>query len=193
MQSFIVGLGCSKRVGNDTVLARYMADVHGELWNEIQVVKLARWALVSLLVEGKGEWFVVHQDGEMPGLQHVMEVPHGLVDHQELPVVRTVFLLRWAQLPGEEGERLPDVLHSLLEDSTHGGGWSVRDQSERSGWMWMSQESGSRQASFTLVESFDKCVGPSNWMLTLDYGARKDIMERGLNGGCVWKEMPIEI
>jgi len=59
--------------------------------------------------------------------------------------------------------------------------------------MWMSQESGSRQASFTLVESFDKCVGPSNWMLTLDYGARKDIMERGLNGGCVWKEMPIEI
>ena len=73
-------------------------------------------------MEGEGERFVVHQDREMPGLQHVTELSHGVVDCQELPVVRAVFLLRWAQLPGEEGKRLPDVLHSLLEDGTHGGG-----------------------------------------------------------------------
>jgi hypothetical protein len=33
--------------------------------------------------------------------------------------MRCIFV---AQLPGEEGEGLPDVLHLLLEDSTHGGG-----------------------------------------------------------------------
>jgi len=58
----------------------------------------------------------------MPGLQHVTGVPHGLVDCQELPVVRTVFLLGCAQLPGEESERLPDVLQSLLLDGTYVGG-----------------------------------------------------------------------
>ena len=76
---------------------------------------------VRFLVEGKGEWLVVRQDGEMPGLQHVMEVLHSLIHCQELPVVSTVFLLCWTQLPGEEGEGLADVLHLLLEDSTHGG------------------------------------------------------------------------
>jgi len=73
-------------------------------------------------MEGEGEWFVVRQDGEMPGLQHVTEVPHGLVDRQEPPVLRTVFLVCGAQLPGEEGEGLPDVLYPLLEDGTHGSG-----------------------------------------------------------------------
>jgi len=73
-------------------------------------------------VEGEGEWFVFRQDGEMPGLQHVTKVSHSLVDCQELPVVGTVFLLCRAQVPGEECEGLPDVLHLLFEDSTHGGG-----------------------------------------------------------------------
>jgi hypothetical protein len=31
-------------------------------------------------------------------------------------------LLCWAQLSGEEGEGLPDVLHVLLEDGTFGSG-----------------------------------------------------------------------
>ena len=61
-------------------------------------------------MEGEGERFVVRQDGEVSSLQHVTEVPHGLIDHQELPVVTTVFLLCGPQLPGEEGEGLPDVL-----------------------------------------------------------------------------------
>ena len=74
------------------------------------------------MVEGEGERFVVCQDGEMPGLQHVTEVPHGLIDRQELPVVSTVLMLCRAQLPGEEGEGLPDVSHPLLEDGTHGSG-----------------------------------------------------------------------
>jgi hypothetical protein len=30
-------------------------------------------------------------------------------------------------------------------------------------------------------------------MGTLDFRARKDIVKRGLDGGCVWKETPIEI
>jgi len=65
---------------------------------------------------------MVRQDGEMPDLQHVTEVPHGLIDRQELPVVSTVFLLCRAQLRGEEGEGLSDVLHPLLEDGTYGSG-----------------------------------------------------------------------
>ena len=74
------------------------------------------------MVEGEGELFVVRQDGEMPVLQHVTEVPHGLIDLQELRVVSTVIWLCRAQLPGEKGEGLPGVLHPLLEDGTHGGG-----------------------------------------------------------------------
>jgi len=73
-------------------------------------------------VEGEGEWFVVRQDGEMPGLQHVTEVPHGFIDRQEPPVVSTVILLCRAQLLGEEGKGLPYVLHPLLENGTHDGG-----------------------------------------------------------------------
>jgi len=59
-------------------LAGNVADICGELKDEIQVVKLVWWALVSLLVEGEGERFVVRQDDEMPGLQHVTEIPHNL-------------------------------------------------------------------------------------------------------------------
>jgi hypothetical protein len=73
-------------------------------------------------VEGEGERFMVRQDGEMPGLQHVLKVPHSLINRQEFPVVCTVVLLGRAQLSGEECEGLPDVLHPLLEDGIHGGG-----------------------------------------------------------------------
>ena len=45
------------------------------------------------MVDGEIDRFVVRQDGEMPGLQHVTEVPHGLIDRQELPIVCIVFLL----------------------------------------------------------------------------------------------------
>ena len=71
-------LNPGKRVRDDDVLAGNVADICGELKDEIQVVKLVWWALVSLLVEGEGERFVVRQDDEMPGLQHVTEIPHNL-------------------------------------------------------------------------------------------------------------------
>ena len=64
---------------------------------------------------------MVSQDGEMAGLQHVTNVTHRHVDRQVLPVVGTVFLLCRTQFPGEECEGLPDALHTLLEDGTHGG------------------------------------------------------------------------
>jgi hypothetical protein len=73
-------------------------------------------------VEGEDERLVVCHDGEVSGFQHVAEVLHSLVDSQELSVVGTVFLLCRAELLGKEGEGLPDVLHLLLEDGTHGGG-----------------------------------------------------------------------
>jgi hypothetical protein len=73
-------------------------------------------------VEGKDERFVVRQDGEMTGPQHVPEVLHCFVIYQELPIVGTVFLLCRAEPPGEEGKLLPGVLHALLEDGTHGSG-----------------------------------------------------------------------
>jgi len=58
----------------------------------------------------------------MPALQHMMEVPRGLIDRQELLVVSTLNLLCRAQLPGELGEGLPNVLHQHLENGTHGVG-----------------------------------------------------------------------
>jgi hypothetical protein len=57
----------------------------------------------------------------MTGHKHVVEVSQGLVNLQRLPVVDAIFLLRRAELPGKEDEGLPGALHSLLEDSTHGG------------------------------------------------------------------------
>jgi hypothetical protein len=57
----------------------------------------------------------------------------------------------------------------------------------------MRRESGSRQAHFTVIEGCDECISPGNRMGTLDFGAGKDVVERGLNGDCVLKEMPIEI
>ena len=44
------------------------------------MVELARRTLVPLLVEGEGEWLMVCEDGEVPGLQHVAGVLHGLID-----------------------------------------------------------------------------------------------------------------
>jgi hypothetical protein len=46
---------------------------------------------------------VVGENDEVAGFQHVSEMLHGLVDGQQLPVVGAVFLLSWAEFPGEEG------------------------------------------------------------------------------------------
>jgi len=64
-------------------------------------------------VEGEGERFVVRQDGEVPGLQHVTEVLRGFINRQEFSVIGAVLLLGRAQLSGEKGEGLRDVLHSV--------------------------------------------------------------------------------
>ena len=55
----------------------------------------------------------------MTGFQHITEASHNLIDHQEIPFVSAIFLLRRTQLSGEEGEMLPDALISLL-DVIHG-------------------------------------------------------------------------
>jgi len=57
----------------------------------------------------------------------------------------------------------------------------------------MSQESSLKQARLTLVEGCDEFVFPGNRMGTLDFRAGKNVVKRGLDGGCVWKETPIEI
>jgi len=44
------------------------------------MVELSRRTFIPLLDEGEGEWLMVREDGEVPGLQHVAEVFHGLVD-----------------------------------------------------------------------------------------------------------------
>ena len=65
-----------------------------ELRNVVQVVELPWRALVPLLVEGVYEGFVVREDYEVSGFQHLVEVFHGLVDRQQLPVVGVILLLR---------------------------------------------------------------------------------------------------
>jgi len=59
--------------------------------------------------------------------------------------------------------------------------------------MGMNQESNLRQSRFTHVEGCDECVLPGNRMGTLDFRAGKGVVKSGLDGGCVWKETPIEI
>jgi hypothetical protein len=54
------------------------------------------------MMKGEVEGFVVRQDGEDAGLQHVTEVSHGLVYCQELPVISAVFLLCRVELPGKK-------------------------------------------------------------------------------------------
>jgi len=62
---------------------------------------------------------MVRQDGEMTGFKHAAYDSHGRVDCQVLPVVGAIPLLRRAEFPGEDGEGMPDALHSLLEDCAH--------------------------------------------------------------------------
>lgn len=64
---------------------------------------------------------MVRWDGEMTGFKHVAEDSHGRVDCQVLPVVGAILLWCRAEFPGEEGKGMPDAMHSLLEDSAHGG------------------------------------------------------------------------
>ena len=98
-----------------------------------------------------------------------------------------------AQLTGEESEGLPDVMYPQLEDGTHGGGLSVREQGEWSGWMWVIQESSLGQARFELVEDCSKRVGPGKRMGALDFRDGEGVVKAGLDTGCVWKETTIEI
>jgi hypothetical protein len=63
---------------------------------------------------------MVRKDGEMTGFKHVAEDSHGRVDCQVLTVIGAIILLRRAEFSGE-GEGMPDSLHSLLDDSAHGG------------------------------------------------------------------------
>jgi len=111
-----------KRVGNDVVLAGYVTNARREL---------VGWTALANTCPSfvwRWRWLVARQNGKMTGLKHVAEVSHGLINRQELPVVGATFLLRRAEFPGKEGEGLPRALRSLLEDSTHGGSWSIRDQ-----------------------------------------------------------------
>jgi hypothetical protein len=48
----------------------------------------------------------------------------------------------------------------------------------------MGEESNLLQACITLVACCGECVGPGDRMRTFEFGAGKDVVERGLNGGC---------
>jgi hypothetical protein len=67
------------------------------------------------LLEGVSDGFVVGEDDEISGFQHVTAVFHGFVDRQEFSVVGAVLLLRRTELLGEEG-----MLNTLLEYGAHG-------------------------------------------------------------------------
>ena len=73
-------LNPGKCVREDVVVAGNVADVCGEMKDEIQLIKLVWWALIPVLVEGEGVMYVGRQGGEMPGLQHVTEVHHDLIE-----------------------------------------------------------------------------------------------------------------
>jgi hypothetical protein len=66
------------------------------------------------LAKGESERLVVREDSEMSSFQHVSEMFHGLVYSQQFAIIGAVFLLRCIGLFGEESERLPVVVYSLL-------------------------------------------------------------------------------
>jgi len=55
-------------VRENLVLARNVANVRGDMRDEIQMIELAWGALVPFMLEGEGDCFLVRHDGEMPGL-----------------------------------------------------------------------------------------------------------------------------
>jgi hypothetical protein len=81
---------------------------------------------------------LVGGNDEVARFQHVSEMLYGLADGQQLPVVGAVFLLGWVQLPGE-GEGLPGVVDTLLQNGTHGGSGGVRDECKWCGWVGVRQ------------------------------------------------------
>jgi hypothetical protein len=99
------------------------------------VVELPRRAFVPLLLEGVLDRLVVGKNDEVTRFQHVTEMFHSLANGQQLSVICAVFLLSWAKFPGEEGEGLPGVVDTLLQNGTHGGSGGVRDKCKWCGWV----------------------------------------------------------
>jgi hypothetical protein len=50
----------------------------------------------------------------MTHLDHMAEVAYSFIDREEFLVIRAVLLLSRCEFTGEEGERLPSVVDSLL-------------------------------------------------------------------------------
>jgi hypothetical protein len=78
------------------------------------MIELSRGTFVMFLSKGESERLVVCEDSEMTSFQHVAEMLHGLVYSQQFAIIGTVLLLRCIELPGEESERLPVVIYTLL-------------------------------------------------------------------------------
>jgi hypothetical protein len=74
-----------------------------ELGHKIEVVELAHEHLSPLMLEAVRDGLLVGENDELTRFQHVSEMLHGLVDGQQLCIVGAVFLLSWAEFPGEEG------------------------------------------------------------------------------------------
>ena len=104
---------------------------------------------------------------------------------QKLTCCRRYVFVASGWVPWKKGEGLPDALPSLLEDSNHGGSWSIHDQGEWRGQIRLCKKIISRQACFTLIASCDECWGPGDRMGIINFGVGKDVEKRVLNGLCV--------
>ena len=91
-----------------------MADISGELTNEVQVSYLSGRMAVGARCEGVYQRFMVSENVKMPPLQEIPEVLDGQVDGQQLTVVRAVARFCWLQSSGEKRERTPLSINILL-------------------------------------------------------------------------------
>jgi hypothetical protein len=82
---------------------------------------------------------MVSEDDEMTRFQHVVELLHGLVDSQLLPIVSAVFLLCRVELLGEECQWLRGVVDTMLQQGIYGASEGVCDKCKLRGWLRVRQ------------------------------------------------------
>jgi hypothetical protein len=124
---------------------------------------------------------VVSGGDEVARFQHVAEMLYGILNGQQLAAVCAVFLLNRVEFLGEESERLPGVLDSLLQHYAHGRHGGIRGANgSECPLEW-------RLAHFEGLVNFRR---PGNGVRALDSGARENVMKWCLDGRRVG---PVEV
>jgi hypothetical protein len=83
--------------------------------NKLQVTEVAWWAFILSLLESTVERLVIGKDDKGTAFNYMLKVFDGFVYCQELAVVRSLLLLRGAELMRVQSQGLSSVAYTLLQ------------------------------------------------------------------------------